>query len=414
MKLSDAKKKPILARHYLERYVNDGSPSGFTDLYRTSPNTDQFGLKPWFHLFICKAPKDWFVTFGEIPTWPSQEKNDWIFLHPDMQDKIKSMSEQLVVEVFEDPRVTPTASSRTVQFVGKRYHDYVKLHYDGTIGRVNRSLPYVKAISGPEISRELLTALDTRILPESLSIMPEVGARILRVPSCNQLGASQEIGMVWRLNKPHGPKAEHIHHIWPLFSLFSTDRLSPLDDYVLKQIIDVRKEHQDDFVLHKLIYPIVDCYFDLILKLGYQVECNAQNLMIGLNEEFDIVSIIIRDIGRFEKDITIRKSLDLPVEYESYPYKCISKEKELYQIRHSFAFDFKLNEYVITPIVNIVCDEYGSSSSVIERKIRDYIAHYLRLLPKDYFPDDGKWYKHERILLVQKRPYVQMPNPKYR
>lgn len=414
MKLSDATTKPIMARQYMERYVNDGSPSGFSDLYRTSPHTDPFNLKPRFPLLMCRAAEDMFVSYGEIPNWPEPTTTGWIFLHPDMSECITAMSQDIEVAVFEDVEVTPTASSRTVQFVGKNRNDYVKLHYDGILGRVNRSIPYLKAVSGPEICTEMLAALDANTLPESLSILPETGARVLKMTPNGTTDKPYEVGMVWRASEPYGHRTKLIRHLWPLFSLFSTDRLSPLDDQLLKQLIDARGESSDDYVLHRLIHPILDSYFSLVLKLGYQVEWNAQNLMLGLDDGLDIISVVLRDIGRVEKDLTIRDSLDLPTDYESYPYKCITKEDELYEIRHSFTFDFKLSHYVIDPIVDLVCHEYGKSRVSLEKRIKEYVSRYLKLLPRDYFPRNGCWYKHDRILLVDSRPYVEMPNPSYR
>lgn len=52
---------------YLERYVNNGSPSGFRTLYTTSPNTSLFSLTPFIHPYVCVAPSESFTTFGALP-----------------------------------------------------------------------------------------------------------------------------------------------------------------------------------------------------------------------------------------------------------------------------------------------------------------------------------------------------------
>ena len=411
MLLETAEKYPLKTRFYLERYVNDGSPSGFTLLYRSSPHTDPFGFSPWFNLNLCKVSNDCCETYGEIPSWPYPNNDNWIFLHPDL-DIEEFDGGKIDITVFDSHRVTPTSSTRTVQFMQKGNNDYVKLHFDGILGRVNRTLPFKKAISGPEIYKELKDCLGVNgILPNILCLLPETGARIIKIPSN---GKTKEIGMIWRQQHPYGARSKEIAHIWPLFSLFSTDRLSPIDPYLLVQLIANSNFKPAEYILEKIIFPVVDCYMNLIIKLGYQIECNAQNIMVGLNNKLELISLVIRDIGRFEKDLTIRKSLNLKTDYESFPYKCISADNELYQIRHSFAFDFKFVEYIINPIIKIIIDEFGIAKKPIIMKIRDYIKTYLIQLPDNYFPSDGKWYKHDRILLVKERPYIGIVNPVYR
>lgn len=411
MLIENANKEPLKTRFYLERYVNDGSPSGFTSIYRSSANTDPFGSWPWFQLNLMKVPIEYCETYGVIPDWPSPENDNWIFIHPDL-DLTTIKDDMVQVELFESYRVTPTSSTRTVQFIDGMDNDYAKLHFDGILGRVNRALPLKKAISGPEIFRDLEENLTNGSLPENLCLLPESGARVIKLPFKN--GEVKEIGMIWRKNQPCGQRASEVTHIWPLFSLFSTDRLSPLDPYLLIQLTSSSEKDPVTYALEKIIFPAIECYMSLILKFGYQVECNAQNLMVGLNDRLEIVSLVIRDIGRFEKDITIRKHLGLNVKFESFPYKCISEEQELYQIRHSFAFDFKLIQYIILPIVETIAREYGVNRTLVDQKIKDFIRPYIENLPRQYFPQDGKWYKHERILLINERPYVGMDNPKYR
>ena len=405
-------KKPLSCRQYLERFVNDGSPSGFTDLYRTSKLTDPFGLKPWFNMYLCTAPQNYFRQLGSIPdNLVKNGDTNWIFFHPDIIEDERLQNGNIKIELADFLRVTPTASSRTVQILSTECSDYVKLHFEGTLGRVNRALPFQKAISGVEITNELIKTIEDNILPEKFSILPETGVRCFELPNLPPL---KGIGMIWRSNRPIGINANKIKHIWPLFSLFSTDRLSPLDPKLLIQLIDKSKMDECEFILEQLIFPILDCYFSLISKLGYQVECNAQNLMIGLDDEFNIVSVVIRDIMRFEKDITIRQNNGLSTDYHSAPYKFISSEDELYQIRHSFSFDFKMVYYIIDPIIDLIIEEYGCNRENAEYEIKKYLKNILANLPDNYFPVNGKWYKHGRILLTGKRPYIGYPNPRFR
>lgn len=413
MLLEDLAQRPIEAQQYLERYVNDGSPSGFSELNKTSPETDALGLAPWFNLFLLRGPDAWFRTSGEIPQWPAAPQcgdSSWLLLHPDMADHPSLRIPELRLDRIDAHKVVPTASGRTVQFIHRSTPDYVKLHYDGVLGRVHRGLPYQKAVAGPEISRLIVDALANNRLDAKLALLPETGARVLTVAGAPK----QEWGMVWRSHRPLGPMVAQIRYMCPYFALFSKDRLRSFDPPLLTQLIQGCRGSPSDFVLEELLIPVVRCYFSLVTTLGLQPEWNAQNLLVGLASDFSISSIIMRDLGRSEKDLTLREQLGLNNTFESFPYKCIACKDELYVIRHSFSFDFKLGEYVIEPVVGLLCYEYGTDPQSVRGPIREVAESHIKQLPPDHFPKDGCWYGHDRILLTDKRPYVAIPNPKYR
>ncbi len=95
MLLRDLYANSVTATSYLERYVNDGSPSGFTAVNTTSPLTSPFGLNPWFNLYICTAPMERFKTFGQIPNYPVDgicDHDNWVFVHPDMVSRLSKVS----------------------------------------------------------------------------------------------------------------------------------------------------------------------------------------------------------------------------------------------------------------------------------------------------------------------------------
>lgn len=355
-----------------------------------------------------RAPS-YFETFGHVPNWVAHKSNSWILLHPDVASKAgSSLSESGFSLVECERNVVPTASARTVQFqapLGQR-GDYVKLHYSGVLGRVNRELPRKKAIAGPEISLEIASALRRGAFPPQLSIFEETGARILRSVSKSE----HEIGMIARSGEPLANAGNNPVHIWPLFSLFSKDRLCPDDPPLLEQLMDEAGD-KTSFLLSNLLVPIVDSYFSLVSELGIQPEWNAQNLLVGLDKEFSVTSIIMRDFSRIEKDLPIRKSLGLPILFDSSPYKCIDQTMSLYQVRHSFAFDFKLCEYSISPIIQMAINP--ASQRTLTGEFRTHVARWINRLPPDYFPK-GAWFDHDRIILTGERPYRERPGPKYR
>jgi len=404
---------PQRAQQYVERWVNDGSPSGFSELHRSSAHTDPYGSNPWFHLDLCEGPADWFRDYGRIPfDMTGTAGPAWILLHPDTTPILSHLSPQVSFRTLETLRVVPTASSRTVQILDSEVSAYVKLHYPGVLGRIRRELPYLKGVSGVEISRELASAIDNSILSEHFAILPEVGVRALQRTSAS---GPVDIGMLWRAGAPYGKRSGKIVHLWPLFALYSTDRLSPLDPIILDQLIAESSQSPVDYILEKILFPVLESYFQLVLRLGFNVGFNAQNLMVGLTSDFDICSVVLRDLARIEKDLSLRSSLRLSTQFESWPHRCISKEDgEAYQIRHSFAFDFKMTEYIIAPFVALAQENYGIDRETVNGRIRDQLKPLLRQLPDSYFPANGCWYKYDRILLTEGSPFVEVPNPRYR
>ena len=401
---------------YIERYINDGSPSGFTMLYTTSPETSPFGKTEWFHPFICIAHLDYFKTFGHIPSWggePFSSRNNWVLVHPDMADNKFFLNPNLRLSKDEELKVLPTASGRTVQIVNRGHQDYVKLHYEGILGRVMRELPYKKAIGGPEASRMITKAIDDKLLPRELSLLPEPGARVVEIESN---GNKEQWGMVWRENKPYAVELGEVKYPIPAFSLFSFDRFASQHYPLLKQIIDFTSINAERFVLDILIAPLLKCYFELILTLGLQAEWNAQNVIIGFNDDFTSAKVIMRDLESIDKDLTIMDSLGVSYNFESYPYKCIAQGQYNYVIKHSFMYDFKLGEYILDPLLALLQKYYGVDYIATQNKVREIARQYIDKLPRDFFPKD-KWFTFEKVLVDQRfneRPYLEHDNPKFR
>jgi len=415
MLLSELILHPYRARYYLERYVNDGSPSGFSTINTTKPTTSPFELTPWFHPLICFAPSEYFREYGQIPElrFPeSTDANNWIFVHPDMAESDFFSNKDFIVKQLRDLRVTPTASGRTIQFLDKYNEDYVKLNYVGVLGRVRRELPFFKAISGPEVSSVISAAIENHLLDKKLSILPEIGARVL----INGKGNKNEWGMVWRENKPLGLDRDKYQFLFPSFSLFSVDRLNNHHYPLLKQIIDFYKYDPEEYVLETILLPLVKCYFNLIEKLGLQAELNSQNLLLGFNDNFSECSFIIRDLESVDKDITLMKTLGLKFESECYPYKCLESNQYNYAIKHSFMYDFKLGESILEPIINVVFNYYDIEKEKLQSKIKEYAASFIKQLPEDFFPKN-KWYVFDKVLVDQskiERPYIEYQTPKFR
>jgi hypothetical protein len=336
MKLHDILSNPQDALTYVERFVNDGSPSGYSVVHSTSDETSPFNLNPWFTPYVCISQKNNFISFGDIPEFDElnlSSNQNWILVHPDMykNDFFKNSSFNLIR--FEHLKVSPTSSGRTVQLLNHKNRDYVKLHYDGILGRVHRGLSFKKAVAGPELSQYILRNIAN--LDNKISLFPETGARVLVNRKLNE---DNEWGMTWRSGVPYFQNKEKIAFILPIYALFSYDRLASYESKLLLQLIDLQNVDPIEYVIEKLVYQIIDCYFELILNLGIQPEWNAQNLLIGFDKDLEPIKFIMRDIESIDKDLTMMKLLNINETFQSFPHKCIFKDQYNYQIKHSFMY----------------------------------------------------------------------------
>jgi hypothetical protein len=224
--------------------------------------------------------------------------------------------------------------------------------------------------------------------------------------------------MVIRDPVPYGASGNVIRALIPLFSLFSPDRRSPDDPLLIEQLLDHWGTGAETTLCDTILGPIVDGFFELILQQGIQIELNAQNILVAFNANMHAVGIVIRDLMGAEKDLPIRRTLGLKVDFLSSPYKCIDNtDPTNYTIRHSFAFDFKLSHYVLAPIIAAAATSCRSAIKVstdnCSAYVRDVAASKLGRLPGDYLPN-GHWYRHPRQFLHRDRPYEQVAAPLFR
>lgn len=400
---------PEAALVHLDRYVNDGSPSGFTEINKTSHQTDTFSPNPFFTLYKIEASPDEFEIYGQLTEGIPLLKHE-LFIHPDMTGHLQLRG----INIQPEHRfsVSPTSSFRTVKIVNHSCRDYVKLHYDKILGRINRKLNRRKAISGVEISNELTRFIDSGKLSSIIAIYQEPFAKIFQNPLSDP---ENSWGMVWRKEKPFGPNCHEIAYIIPLFSFWSADRKSLLDACFGMQLFSLWGDNSKMKLINQLLIPLLDCYFELLIKIGLQNEYNAQNLLIGIDHQWNIVSIINRDMMGMEKDLPLREALGLATQFDSTPYKSLAGNDPLYQTRHSFIFDFKVCEYVILPLIDLAADAGVAPRNELLDSMIERTAFWLKQLPADFFPK-GRWYSHPKIDISIKanRIYHEHSNPPLR
>src|SRR5262245_3785638 len=190
---------PSAALRHMERYFNVGSPSGFTAIYNTSWETHPCGPTETFTLPLARFRPE--IVADEGASVPYLE-SDQLAIHPDMAQTAILTTNAISLH-NSDIGVSPTSSSRTVEIVSASREGYFKLNYMGLIGRADRQLTRLHAISGVELSSLLTTACTNKLLPASFTFLREPAARVVTLPC----GAAPpyEWGMVYREPRPFPP-----------------------------------------------------------------------------------------------------------------------------------------------------------------------------------------------------------------
>lgn len=396
----DNPKKSLI---YMERYVNDGSPSGFTWINQTSYETSPVNNSEFF--FLDSLYTEELEVVGELPSFFTLFGKDIILIHPDMSYNLMKSG----IDVKQSSlKVCPTSSSRTVKLLD--FPGYVKLNYNGIIGRIDRSLTDKHVYASIEMTECLHNVVKNDIFSK-LSFFPESGALIYKDEK-----RDINMGMVYREENPVGKNVNNINFMIPLFSLFSFDKTNE-DEVLIVQLIKKSCIDPEKYILDNLIFIIIDNYFNLLLEEGIQPEWHAQNLLLGIDEKFLINSLIMRDLESIDIDKDMRELIGKKKIFNCYPYKYLSKEQYNYKIKHSFMYDFKIGEYVLNPIIKCVSRYFNLNELKITRKVKEYSQQYIEKLPSDFFPPNGDWYSFKNVVIdrsVPYRPYVKNCLAKFR
>jgi hypothetical protein len=186
----------------------------------------------------------------------------------------------------------------------------------------------------------------------------------------------------------------------------------------LYQLFLKQDKQIEDFLFEDLIAPIYKSYFALILNCGLHLESHAQNTMIAIDKNYKIIGIVAKDMESIDKDLTLIEELNLNISFTENSYKCISKDLgNNYYKQHSFMFDFKLGEYLITKIIEnatFYVPEIDKLSLI--SKIKNLNNFFIEQLPSNFFLSNNKWYSDEKKVRdrTKKKKYLENFNPKYR
>lgn len=395
---------------YLERYVNDGSPTGFTEVHKTSEATNPFTGAECFPLLeFCDSDLD-IVNLGQDCSYLRGSTN---FAHPDSVNSqvLHGSGRTLKESAF---MVSPVAGGRTMILRdGSVRGGYLKLTYDvSRIGRVDRQLTIKHCESSLEVSEVLQAASKRGLLSPNTALMLEPAARVSLLPTP---GGLYEWGTIFRERHPYPAGASDALLI-PGFSLFGHDRKSQSDNALIVQMIRCGGYDPKQYLVD-LATMIVDAYWAIVHACALHIECHGQNCFFEMTPDFKINRIVVKDMDSVEKDIPLAEFLGVARDWRSYPYMCMSPEVWYYPIRASYMYDFKLGEYLLSPLIACVSAAFNLREDEVDLEISDHVRRtHLAGLPPSYFPADGCWYDCDNTERKpgERRQYFAHPNPRFR
>ncbi|MDE6058775.1 MAG: hypothetical protein K2G44_01895 [Clostridia bacterium] len=433
MKIEEYERDSIAAYIKAERYVNDGSPSRF------SQNTTKIGAPTsaigGFDVVLAELPKDIFCR--DVGDEQCGLPKGTMLIHPDMMDN--PILRDVGIKQCGKEFVYPTASGRTVfDADDKRFYKLAYLNY---LGRIIRHMEYNRLMSAKEATDLLVrVATDNRankrfsLLKEDcgrvafLPIDPKTVDPSLKIPQqCIDSGL-YEWGVLFREFNPY-PYVKEKEYLVPFFSLFGgeykpeTNEFSKDHEIFISQIFKKQSKSLERFLLDELLFPLYNTYFDCLLLGGVELEAHAQNMLVTLNKDYQIKRIVCRDLESAGRDMDLIKYLNIDYATTITDYKCNYRKPkdpdqkyDKYTITHSFMFDFKLGEYIVTPMLEKLKQIYPSMNiAQITEELKDFNRQFIKLLPLGFFPPD--WCHYENINFEETgkpRVYIWQDNPKYR
>lgn len=382
----------------LERYVNEGSPSGFSDLntpgdgFRARDEVESFQLP----IFDCRHNQPINVgvssvmAAGEVP------------IHPEMASEFEEESHAVTNWHLT---AVPTSSGRTLSVSDKVHRCYLKVAYQRLLGRMTRPMTKEHVLSALEVSSTYESAIGSGRMPSSLHIYREYAGLYFSD------GPLENWGYVERAVEPY-PAGSFIEI--PAFSMVAPGTSS--DPSVLVQLVDFHPtlRHIDGF-FRLVLKPLVELYFASVQILGLQPEAHAQNVVFLLDAGLVPVGVALRDMESVDKDIPLLDALGTVDAFTPMKYKCLYRDSYNYQIMHSFMYDFKLGKYLLAKLVDRWCAHTGYQAATVDELVRDAAHFYLKSLPGDFFPE-GLWYDYEDVIHqgTGQRQYRQHPHPRFR
>lgn len=390
----------------LERFWNDGSPSGFgVNLEGAQdPRSPRLG----YPLPLLRVPSplvtrhgDWSFTGGPLP--PADGTFEFP-LHPAMASRLLALYSEHQLSpppLSSGPIAVPMASARTVALLepSGAVSRHLKLHYPGTIGRFPRDLSLFKWSASLDRSERVKQALVDRGLG---LLLPEVGGALVELP-INDRG----FGYIVRSARPIPVGDAVTQRLVPAFAIWARPPVG--EERILTALARTRQITPQELAI-QMATGVVRLYFDMALRTGLMPELNAQNLGFVIGDADGTITPCIRDM----QDVFV-DAAQAPSQLDARlgDYKTLNQESADLTERRSFSYDFKLGMYVLEPLGRAASGD-GTLSDVFLDSVRG-TARECVTDHATYFGPPDQWFRYGLEAIVGRTSYERVQEvPRFR
>jgi len=169
---------------YMERYLNDGSPSGFSFRNTPTPGFRAHDSINSFEIPIFNCSELDAVSVGNTHTLAAKE----LPVHPDMLDAFEAISGKTP---FRKLKAMPASSGRTLLVFSDNGLFYAKVAYQGLLGRVTRKMTKAHILSAIEVSSVYESAIAARKMPRSFHIYRQAVTKLKDQKRDSSIGYSK-------------------------------------------------------------------------------------------------------------------------------------------------------------------------------------------------------------------------------
>ncbi len=403
---------------YTERYVNKGAYHSYRHFSDVSKKFRPLDGQKSFQLPFFLFPKDeisvdfskpqsdlsrWFDSFTDVVPF---------FVHPDMLNTYKDLGTKRLVKSKIAGWVTavPTASTRTMLVNLNGDLQMVKVDMSGKrLGRLTRKLSK-KSVTRSQIIYKLLREIPKNEMPITFGYFPEcVGV------TYDDL--TFDLGNIYREYGIY-PRANKKRWLIPFFSLYSQDFRNPGNELIIEQLIRFSGLDPSDFFETKIVRPYIYNAFYFAFKYGLLFEPHPQNVLVELDEQFNIVRFIYRDLQTVIVDAELRNELGFS---DSFPpeTKIIASWQEGLnkQLEYSSFYDHRMAYQTLEEVILAIAMKYPAHIAELERVVKKVFLEITKDLDvnvEKFFPKDTYYLYRDGMMKNNVMEPIPFNNPPYR
>jgi len=370
MKLKDFKHLKDSYIH-LERYVNGGSRtySQYSGINELDVKYHPTGDNPSFEVPIYKIPHEkamvWTSSLKE-PFSSEYIQDDGVLfaVHPEIinDDSVDYMQEIRKYPKVKSIRVSPTASSRTVLVLEPETTlpgYFLKLHCPRKISRFYRRHRAAIIKLGIDVSEELM-----KVDLPSFGMMPK---------PLGMACGNMENGWGYSIRNYDPYPVIKNRALIPFFALFSQDIIHTGDPIILQQLIDMHGQDPAEFVLNKIMFPLIETWCHVHRKTGIILAPHAQNILLEVDTNLMPQRIIHRDFV-----VSVDRKRRNDDRLDSLEHRMLTTE-EMRVKSYSLIYDSFIGHHLFDYIAKAMKEIYGVETNVLQSGCKEAF--------KKYFPD---------------------------